>query len=69
MISDDEGNKWIHTEDLGYVDEQVFLFLLGRMKRVMFIGPEGLAYKVFPKQIEDGIIKIPEVLDVCCKWT
>lgn len=65
IIADDQDNKWIHTEDLGYVDEQGFLFLLGRMKRVMFVGPEGLAYKVFPKQIEDEIIKVPEVSEVC----
>lgn len=58
ITTDDTGTKWIHTEDLGYVDEQGFLFLLGRMKRVMFVGPEGMAYKVFPKKIEDVIVSV-----------
>lgn len=65
IMTDSDGTKWVHTEDLGYVDEDGFLFLLGRMKRFMFVGPEGLAYKVFPKEIEDVIMLSPEVAEVC----
>ncbi len=65
IMIETDGTKWVHTEDLGYVDEDGFLFLLGRMKRVMFVGPEGLAYKVFPKKIEDVIMQSPEVAEVC----
>jgi len=65
IITDDNGTKWVHTGDLGYVDEQGFLFLIGRMKRFIFVGPEGLPYKVFPKKIEDVIISVPYVFEVC----
>ena len=37
----------------------------GSAKIDVFVGLEGLAYKVFPKQIEDEIIKVPEVSEVC----
>ncbi len=65
ITMDSDGTKWIHTGDLGYVDEQGFLFLMGRMKRVMFVGPEGMAYKVFPGKIEEVIATVPEVSEVC----
>ena len=65
ITTDDTGTKWVHTEDLGYVDEQGFLFLLGRMKRVMFVGPEGMAYKVFPKKIEDVIVSVFDISEAC----
>jgi len=62
---DIEGKRWVHTEDLGYVDEDGFVYVIGRMKRVMFVGPEGMAYKVFPKKIEDTIAKVLNVQEVC----
>ena len=65
LLVDSTGRKWIHTGDIGYVDEDGFVYIIGRMKRVMFVGPEGMAYKVFPQKIEDTISKIPEVLEVC----
>ncbi len=65
LITDSDGTKWVRTGDLGYVDPQGFLFLQGRIKRVMFIGPEGMAYKVFPGKIEDVIMSVPHVFEVC----
>lgn len=65
IMTDSDGIKWVHTKDLGYVDEEGYLFLLGRMKRFIIVGPEGLAYKVFPKKIEDVIMLSPEVAEVC----
>lgn len=65
LITDEQGTRWVRSGDLGYIDEEGFLFLLGRTKRIMFVGPEGLAYKVFPKQIEDVIITCPAVSEVC----
>ena len=62
---DDNNTQWIHTGDLGYIDEQGFLFLMGRIKRVIFVGPEGMAYKIFPKTIEDVIVTVQDILDTC----
>lgn len=65
LIREDRGIKWVHTGDLGYVDEDGFLFMIGRMKRFMFVGSEGMVYKVLPKTIEDVIAPISEVQEVC----
>ncbi len=62
---DSRGIEWVHTGDVGYVDEDGFLFMVGRMKRFMFVGPEGMVYKVLPKTIEDCVASISEVLEVC----
>lgn len=62
---DGRGIRWVHTGDLGYVDEDGFLFIVGRIKRFMFVGPEGMVYKVLPKTIEDVIVAMPEVQEVC----
>ena len=65
IITDKDRTKWIHTGDFGYIDEQGFLFLIGRMKRFIGVGPEGLMCKVSPKKIEDVIVSVPYVSEVC----
>lgn len=62
---DERGIRWVHTGDLGYVDKDGFLFMVGRMKRFMFVGTEGMVYKVLPKTIEDVIVAMHEVQEVC----
>ena len=60
-----DGQDWLHTGDLGYVDEDGFLFLVGRMKRVILTVANGISYKVFPNIPEGMIIKIEGVQEVC----
>lgn len=60
-----DGNKWLHTGDLGYVDEDGFLFLVGRMKRMLILGDGGIKYKVFPHIIEEAICSVDEVQVAC----
>ena len=47
-----DGNVWVHSNDLGYMDEDGFVFINGRMKR-MIIRPDG--HNVFPALIENTI--------------
>ena len=49
-----DGRIWIHTGDSGYVDEDGFVFILDRIKR-MIIREDG--FKVYPSIIENVITK------------
>lgn len=44
-----ETDGWMHTGDLGYLDDQQFVFIKGRSK-TMILGPSG--QNIFPEEIE-----------------
>jgi acyl-CoA synthetase (AMP-forming)/AMP-acid ligase II/thioesterase domain-containing protein/acyl carrier protein len=48
---------WFHTADLGYFDEEGFLFLTGRAKEMINHGGE----KVSPLEVEDVLMRHPDV--------
>ena len=59
-----DGNKWIHTGDLGFVDEDGFVHYVGRIKRIYLtkiIGGDGTLYKIFPQRIEESIERLDDV--------
>lgn len=53
-----DGNPWLHTGDMGYLDEEGNLFVIGRKKR-MIVRHDGS--KVFPVEIEDCLMQHPLV--------
>ena len=53
-----DGNQWLHTGDMGYVDEEGNIFVIGRKKR-MIVRHDGS--KVFPVEIEDCLMQHPSV--------
>ena len=55
---DDEG--WVHTGDLGYLDEDDYLFLGGRTGDMIIRGGEN----VYPREIEEFLYTHPKVADV-----
>ena len=59
MIRHPDGLIWVHSGDLGSMDEDGFLFIKGRIKR-MIIKFDG--HKVFPVYIEGVIGSHPDVL-------
>lgn len=55
-----DGN-WIKTGDLGYVDEQGFVYVVDRKKRMVKIA----AVNVFPSEVEFCIEQLPFVSEAC----
>ena len=59
---DSEGVRWLHTGDLGYVDEDGFVFITGRLKRIFTVfGKDKNMYKLFPQRIEEFIATLSNV--------
>lgn len=51
---------WLHTGDLGKMDEEGFFYIVDREKDMIIKGGEN----IYPKEIEDVISRIPGVHDV-----
>ena len=52
---------WLHTGDLGYLDEKGFLHINGRIKDIIIRNGNNLS----AVEIEKKILSIPQVKDVC----
>ena len=57
-----DGKLWLHTGDLGRIDRDGNVFLIGRLKRVI-IRYDGI--KLYPLNLENAIRKHPAV-SACC---
>ena len=53
-----DGSSWVHTGDIGKMNDSGNLFVVGRMKRIIVSNGS----KIFPTTIENIISKHPEVL-------
>lgn len=53
-----DGSQWLHTGDMGYIDDEGNIFVIGRKKR-MIVRHDGS--KVFPVEIEDCLAQHPSV--------
>lgn len=57
----EDGAVWLHTGDIGHMDEDGFIFIDSRIKRII-IRSDG--FKVFPANIENAVSKYDGV-EVC----
>ena len=56
-----DGRRWLHTGDLGTVDEDGFVRVSGRMTRMILISANA---KIYPAAIEAEITSVPGVQEV-----
>jgi acyl-CoA synthetase (AMP-forming)/AMP-acid ligase II len=54
-----ETDGWLHTGDLGYMHEDGFVFVTGRLKELIIKGGENIA----PREIDEALYRHPSVLD------
>lgn len=55
---DEEG--FLHTGDLGYMDEDGFVFLTGRLRNIIIAG----GFNIYPEEIENVLLSYPGVEDL-----
>lgn len=56
-----DGKLWLHTGDLGFIDEDGYVYYKQRMKRLIVSS----GYNIYPSQVEKAIESHPDV-DYCC---
>lgn len=56
-----ESATWYHTGDLGHFNENGYLYIVDRIKEIM----KSKGYHVSPTEIEELILQLPDVTDVC----
>ena len=56
-----DGNVWLHTGDLGIMDEEGFIYFRQRIKRMIVTS----GYNVYPSQLENIIEQHPAVQRAC----
>lgn len=59
LEKDEKGRIWVHSGDLGYIDNDGVLFFAQRLKRMLIVS----GYNVFPSHIEEVIMQHEAVLN------
>jgi len=63
VLTHEDGTRWYHSGDMGFIDKDGFLFFTGRIKLSIPL-PDG--HKVFPIQLTDVVSKVPNVASCAC---
>ena len=61
LIRHEDGNVWLHTGDLGVMDEEGYIYFRQRLKRMIITN----GYNVYPSQLEN-IIEQHEAVQMSC---
>ncbi len=61
LYTDENGEKWVLSGDLGYQDDDGFFYFSGRKKRLIIIA----GYNVYPTDIERVVGEFSEIHECC----
>jgi long-chain acyl-CoA synthetase len=53
---------WLYTGDIGYLDDDGYLFLVDRKKDMIIVG----GYNVYPRQVDEVLFKHPRIAEAAC---
>lgn len=59
-VGDDGPRRWLHTGDLGYLDEDGYLFIVDRKKDLI----KTSGFQVWPREVEEVLATHPSVAEV-----
>ncbi|MGG3739146.1 acyl-CoA synthetase [Aeribacillus pallidus] len=54
-------NGWMRTGDVGYIDEQGYLYILDRTKDMIISGGNN----IYPREVEEVLLRHPAVQEAC----
>jgi acyl-CoA synthetase (AMP-forming)/AMP-acid ligase II len=54
-------DEWLHTGDLGYMDERSYLYILDRTKDLIISGGAN----IYPREVEEILAQHPSIAEVC----
>ena len=52
---------WFHTGDIGYMDDEGYLFIVDRKKDMVIAG----GYNIYPREIDEVLYEHPKVQEAC----
>lgn len=52
---------WMHSDDIGYVDNEGWLYIVDRKKDMVIAG----GYNIYPRKIDDVLYSHPAILEAC----
>ncbi|GAB4027004.1 AMP-binding protein [Spirosoma gilvum] len=53
---------WMYSGDIGYVDEDGWVYIVDRKKDMVIAG----GYNIYPREIDDVLLSHPAILEACC---
>jgi long-chain acyl-CoA synthetase len=54
-------NGWFHTGDIGYMDEEGYLYIVDRKKDMIIAG----GFNIYPREIDEVLYEHPKIQEAC----